>query len=859
MFIEKDHLSFECIGVQPPRCYYIPFAKDEKIPIKRKIIDRNASSRFISLDGEWDFGHYDNIEEIDIKQKLSEKISVPSCVQLFGYDKIQYINERYPFFYDPPNIPTDTPVFHYRREFRIDDLNYKYYLNFEGVDSGYYVYINKQKIGFGQMSHCTNEFDITPYIIKGNNTLDVIVLKWCAGSYLECQDKFRFSGIFRRVYILKRPCIHITDYTIKTYIQGNDGVIEIYNNGATAFDYEFKGKRGHVEGNNSSVICIPDAHIWTDKTPYLYNIVFICGDEKILNRIGIRTVYIHDGIFYLNNKHIKLKGINRHEFSCITGATVCIEQTIKDIKLIKRANANAVRTAHYPNIPEFYDLCDALGLYVVDEADVEAHGIFNTEHTLGYKIWEEENNRGIYDKAVYNRLVALLERDKNRTCVIVWSIGNESGFGKMFYDGIQYIKEKDSRPIHYQGIVAIKGQEDFYTDKIDILGVFYPNYDFFEEFLADEKEKRPLLLTEYLHAMGNSCGGAKEYWDKINSSDRIIGGFVWEFNDHAIKTDKGFLYGGDFGEKEHDGNFCVDGLLDPERKIKSNYLEIQSMYAEFREEKKDISKCCLESNMAESCPIRLEIDKRGQLLSTSLFSFVRPMSVNIMRAYTDNDFKMRPEWDYYKNFLMQNYVKKEIGHNIIYQGKIVVNTLKPIMEYELIYKPFNEGLDIIFKYQVADFVTYLPRVGLEFAIDKKHKSFSYLGYGETESYIDKHLCSKYGRHCSTVNKNFSNYIKPQECGSHYGSTELAFADFIKITAQTPFSFSVLPYSTRDLSNAAHNFELGKSDAVYINLDIAMSGIGTASCGPELPFEYRAPKAAENTFRICYCTKKNNQK
>lgn len=364
--------------------------------------------------------------------------------------------------------------------------------------------------------------------------------------------------------------------------------------------------------------------------------------------MGIRTVTIENGVFKINGKHVKLYGVNRHEFHPETGMTVSAEDTLKDMELMKRAHINAIRTAHYPDMPEFYDLADALGFYVTDEADIETHGIFRSEHGVGFHLQREAANSGLFDEGVFDRERSLVERDKNRTCVIIWSLGNECCFGKMFFAGADYIRVRDSRPIHYEGIETV-GNEEYYTDRVDILGTFYPDVGYFDRYLNDGTETRPLLLTEYLHAMGNSCGGLKDYWNKIRSNDRFIGGFIWEWWRSGDRGEKGFLYGGDFGESEHDGNFCVDGLVTPDRKIKSNYLEVCAVYGDSKSGANgngciDVTATAATISAAQNTlaisygnPVNYEFSKRGELVTLGGINFVKPIAVNIFRAYTDND------------------------------------------------------------------------------------------------------------------------------------------------------------------------------------------------------------------------------
>lgn len=844
---QKEYEQLKRIGLEKPRSYYIPFSEDKKFVYKHKIIDRRSSDRFLSLNGEWLIKEHENIESVCLEEKLTKKIPVPSCVQLFGYDQIQYINTRYPFPFRPPFVPEENPTYHYRTHFEIHLGDWKYYLNFEGVDSAFYVYVNKKFVGYSQISHSTSEFDITPYLQNRKNTLDVVVLKWCASSYLECQDKFRYTGIFRSVYILKRPKEHISDFKIETAMQGSDGQIIVRNDSAVNMNVRCGRERKTATPNETVRFTIKNAKLWTAENPYLYNVVLTANGEKILQRVGIRTSEIIDGIYKINGKHTKLKGVNYHESNPKTGATVTLKDTIRDLKLMKWANVNAIRTSHYPDMPEFYDLCDAYGFYVMDEADVETHGV--TAHQCGYKFetWQAFANNGIFDSGVTEREITLYERDKNRTCVVMWSLGNESNYGKMFYEGADYLKEHDSRPVHYENICAMVDKTDYYTKRIDIASRMYAPLGFFNEYLADEKETRPYLLCEYSHAMGNSCGDLQDYWDIIYSNDRFMGGFVWEWCDHAVQTEKGFLYGGDFGETEHDGNFCVDGLVSPDRKIKSNLRELKAVYGgkareEFTKECKPLSQ------VKRDASISYELDETGRLISLGDVRFKKSMGINIERAYIDND-RFLGEWRSYEGSKQVAYRTDTEGNRVRVVGAMVKNCLAPILEYEIEYNFFNDGVDITFAYKVADFVSYLPRIGFEFALPKLQQTFEYEGFGPYESYVDKHRASSYGNYRSAAKEEYFHWVKPQETGSHYATTRVLLANGLLVTADKAFSFSVLPYSTGQIKSAAHDFELPVSDGVYVNLDAAMSGVGTASCGPELKEEYRASKTGRITFRL----------
>ncbi len=840
-------LSFKRVGVEKPRSYYIPFSIDTRIKYKNHIVDRTSSDLFYALDGTWNIKEYENVDLVDLDGGFDKQITVPSCVQLNGFDHIQYINSRYPFPFDPPRVPYKNPAYHYQTKFDINDTEKKSYLNFEGVDSAFFVFVNKQFVGYGQISHATNEFDITDYVLKGENCLDVVVVKWCVSSYLECQDKFRWTGIFRSVYILSRPKNHIVDYKVTTDIQGADGIVKIENLSDVPFDYSLLSEKGTVNVNETKEIVIKNANIWTDKTPYLYQLMLFCNGEKILQNVGIKTVVIENGIFKINGKHIKLKGVNRHESNPKTGATVTVKDTILDLELMKWANVNAIRTSHYPNAPEFYQLCDYYGFYLVDEADVESHGIVAIEGGYDRRLWQDYADSDIFTAGITDREINLYERDKNFPSIFIWSLGNESSYGKMFFDGADYIKAKDSRPIHYESIWETD-KSNYYTDRLDIVSRMYSPLEFFSEYLSDEKETRPFVLCEYSHAMGNSNGDLNDYWNIIDSNDRFIGAFVWEWCDHAVKVGRKFMYGGDFGETEHDGNFCVDGLVTPDRKIKSNLIELKAIYGGKRE-KTFTSPVAKLADKPQGVPAKVEISDNGKILGVNDVTFKKPFAINIFRAYIDNDLPIKKNWVIFDGYeqVIDAVTKTENGTR--YEGKLVKNCFKPIMHFTITVEQFYKGFDVEFSYTVNDYIDYLPRIGFEFAVDKNYNTFTYKGYGETESYIDKHMSSNYGEYNSTVNKNFSNYIKPQENGSHFASTMLTINGLMNITAEKPFSFSVLPYSTRELTDAKHSYELKRSTATYINLDINMSGIGTGSCGPELAKKYWAKNQDSNKFRI----------
>ena len=852
----REYESFERIGVMPHRSYYIPFAENDKIKSKFGIIDRHSSSRFLLLDGVWQIKQHRNISLVDINEDLSETIPVPSCVQLHGYDHIQYINTRYPFPVTLPHIPNENPCWHYRRKFNLNKkAGEKYYLNFEGVDSAFYLYVNGVKKGYSQISHATSEFDITDLVVDGENTLDIVVLKWCISTYLECQDKFRFSGIFRSVYILTRPEKHITDYRIITELDGDDGIFTFKNESPVGITLKIANKVAFVKAKKQVQIRFNAVKKWSADNPNLYTLKLFAEGEVIVEKVGFRQITIDGKVFKINGMAEKLKGVNRHDFNCKTGATVTVADIMKDIKLMKELNVNAVRTSHYPNMPEFYQLCDFHGLFIMDEADLEMHGAVSRYSNYDFKYWREYGENEFFKPGITDRHTALVERDKNRPCVIIWSLGNESSFGKAFFEGVKYIRKRDNtRPVHYESLQQAD-EKYYYTKLVDMVSMMYPSIEKIkQDVLNNPKETRPFILCEYTHAMGNSCGDIAAYWDVIYNNEQCMGGFVWEWADHGIKTKKGFLYGGDFGEKEHDGNFCCDGLLTPDRKLKSNALEMKAVYS--GKTKSEVTEVEIPKTISKAKELKIAVDEyTGCLTSIKADGeevLKNPMRWNILR-YTDNERGLLYSWEQIYRFnecRPEIFSCEKIENGYLVKGIIGANCIMPTLSFTVKYLVKNNALTVETEYEISDHVKTLPRFGFEFGVNKKYQDFAFVGFGKTESYIDKNVATTYGYYESNAEENYDyNYIRPQESGSHYASRYLYVKDLFTLTAEKPFSFSVNPYTTEQLYKTAHNFELPKNDFVNICVDLAMRGVGSHSCGPLLDEEYEIPKTLKNTFKL----------
>ena len=598
-----ENLSVLHENTMPARAYYIPASKR----MDNLVEHREESDRMQLLNGTWKFQYFNSI--YDIQDSLFEKnydtenfdeIQVPSVWQMAGYDTHQYTNIRYPFPFDPPYVPQDIPcgVYVHNFEYSRDEKASKAFLNFEGVDSCFYVWINGSYIGYSQVSHMTSEFDVTDVLQDGTNTVVVLVMKWCDGSYLEDQDKFRMSGIFRDVYILKRPKQAISDYHIKTRIEDMLAKVEIemkfYSPLNVKISIEDRNGAvvalGSIAEEGTAVLEIASPELWNTENPYLYKLILETENEVIVDHIALRKIEIKDQVIYLNGQKIKFRGVNRHDSDPVTGFTISLEQLTTDLTLMKQHNFNAIRSSHYPNAPFFYEMCDKYGFMVIDEADIEAHGpfmIYRKEDTdyNRFKRWNEMiADDPAWEEAIVDRVKLMVERDKNRFCIVMWSMGNESAYGCNFEKALEWTKNFDpDRITQYESARYRNYDETYDYSNLDVYSRMYPALSEIQEYL-DKDGSKPFLLVEYCHSMGNGPGDFEDYFQMIQDNDKMCGGFVWEWCDHAIAhgtAENGktiYAYGGDHGEEIHDGNFCMDGLVYPDRTVHTGLLEYKNVY-----------------------------------------------------------------------------------------------------------------------------------------------------------------------------------------------------------------------------------------------------------------------------------------
>ena len=574
---------------------------------------KNASSNYMTLNGPWKFHYSDNpasrpadFYQTSFNDTEWDQIDVPSNWEMKGYGIPIYSNVPFEWTLkpNPPEIPTDhNPVGSYRRTFNLPaEWNDKQiYIHFGAVKSAFYLWVNGEKVGYSQGSKTPAEFNITSYLAEGENQVAVEVYRWSDGSWLECQDFWRISGIEREVYLEARPDIHIYDYFCKA------GLTSDYKTGILELDVEVRTVEGKAKGAytiDASLIpyagdkiwtnvlpleqlgkrvlkasykdLVGDVKLWSAETPDLYTLVLTLKDgegnvvEHLSSRVGFRTSEIKYGKLLVNGKAITLKGVNRHEHDEFEGHVISEEIMLKDIELMKLYNVNAVRTSHYPNDPRWYELCDQYGLYVVDEANIESHGMgYRPDRTLG--------NNPVFTKSHLDRTMRMVERDKNHPSVIIWSLGNEAGDGVCFDATYDWIKQRDlSRPVQYERSTSGRN-----TD------IFCPMYMRIPDMVkyVESHPKKPLIQCEYVHAMGNSNGNFMDYWDVIEKYDQLQGGFIWDWVDQGIaqQSDDGtkyWAYGGDFEPEDvhNDGSFCLNGMVFPDRTIHPSIFEMKRAY-----------------------------------------------------------------------------------------------------------------------------------------------------------------------------------------------------------------------------------------------------------------------------------------
>ncbi|KAF0994810.1 glycoside hydrolase family 2 TIM barrel-domain containing protein [Geobacillus sp. TFV-3] len=571
------------------------------------------------LNGTWKFHYAENpasrpaqFYQLDFNCSNWEDISVPGHIQLQGYGTPQYVNTMYPWDghcdVRPPEVPMDyNPVGSYIKVFNLPESmkGKPVYISFQGVESAFYVWLNGQFVGYSEDSFTPAEFELTPFVKDGENKLAVEVYQYSTGSWLEDQDFWRFSGIFRDVYLYTVPDIHVYDLHVRAELDSS------YTKGMLTVDltflspvpvgsrfiaelYDAKGdlvakKGGGLDGEKGTFsIAVDEPELWSAEKPYLYKLyiqIFNEFDqlvEVVPQKVGFRRFEIINKVMHLNGKRIVFKGVNRHEFHCRRGRAITKEDMIWDIKTLKRHNINAVRTSHYPNQSYWYELCDEYGIYVIDEMNLETHG---TWQKMGHvdPTWNVPGNNREWQDIVMDRAISMFERDKNHPSILIWSCGNESYAGEVLLNVANYFRSVDpSRLVHYEGVFHARE----YNDISDIESRMYAKPHEIEKYLTENPDK-PYISCEYMHAMGNSLGGMYKYTDLEQKYPMYQGGFIWDFIDQAlVKKDrygKEFLaYGGDFGDRPTDYGFCTNGIVYANRELSPKMQEVKYLYQNFK-------------------------------------------------------------------------------------------------------------------------------------------------------------------------------------------------------------------------------------------------------------------------------------
>ena len=773
------------------------------------------------------------------------------------------------------------PTGQYKRTFQLpDDWNKgQTFLRFEGVMSAFYVWINGKQVGYSQGSMEPSEFNVTKYLKPGQNAIAIEVYKYSDGSYLEDQDFWRFGGIHRDVTLYHTPDVRIRDFAVRTipadnseysdYSESSDYILQInpqfsvygketgkgdslvailtdhdgqtIAKGSTSveevLDLEHKAarmnewypQRGYRKFDRIAMT-VKSPKEWTAETPYLYTLTLQLRDslgnirEQAQQKVGFRHLKINaDGELLVNGKPIKIRGVNRHEHDPYTARVMTEERMLQDLHLMKEAYINAVRLAHYPNCPRWYELCDSIGMYVMDEADCETHGLRGT--LTSTSDWND---------AFMDRCIRMAERDKNHPSIIFWSLGNESGYGPNHAAMAGWLHEFDpSRFVHYEG-----AQGDPDPSTVDVISRFYPRvkqeylnpgipqgsdaeraenarWERLLEIAERTNDTRPVLTSEYAHCMGNALGNLKEYWDEINSNKRMLGGFIWDWADQGLRRGGGgYLYGGDFGDQPNLKAFCLNGIVMSDRTLTPKYYEVQAVYGQGKHP------------LPQPLPYKPKKSK-SKPLTPDLIQLVSNIRTQVFRAPTDNDKS-------FGNWLAKDW--KNCG----------LDTLNLPVTTE------QHDNELTFTFDIPDGLPELPRIGIVIELPREYELLTWYGRGPWDNYPDRKESCPIGLWKSTVSEQYVHYPRPQDSGNHEDCTMIELktkkGKTLRIEAvDQPFSFSALPYSAQYIASKTHDLE--DQGHTYLSIDCAVLGLGNSSCGPGVLKKYAIDKTKTHTLRI----------
>ena len=791
-----------------------------------------ADSKWIlSLDGVWGFKWKANVW--DAEWAKSAKITVPGCWQLQGdYDPALYTNSTYPIagykegdpMAEPPAWYTAhrfrNPVGLYTRTFALpaDWAGRRVVVHFNGVSSAMYLRINGKEVGYGEDSRLPSEYDVTPYLKAGENEIAVEVLKHCDGSFLEDQDFWRLSGIFRSVWLVAEEQDAPKDLVVETTLADDlkSGAVTVRDeNGKMLLQKDY-----------------PEVKLWDAGAPNLYYETVKVGSDFRAVAIGFRKIEIKDSVVYVNGRRILVKGANRHEMEPATGYTVTEEGMKKDAAIMHDLNINAVRTCHYPDDWRWYGICDREGFYVCCEANVEAHGVKEFYGPNG----EHLPKNPLYHDAIVERQTRMIRTFRNHPSIVFWSLGNESGDGPAMSDGYKAVKALDAtRPVQYEGA------QD--SDHSDIKCPMYHRPWDCEKYVRNNP-KKPFILCEYIHAMGNSTGDLAAYWDLAKKYPSFQGGFVWDFVDQALwrKTADGrtvLAYGGDFGDKPNDDNFNCNGIVAADRTYHPGAYEMKHFYGE-----------CAPKVRPEFKPAAVPEAKCVQDPE-----FAKRFTLNFWRAPTDNDRGWNmPE--------VCKVWKKATAEQQAPEGATADLKVTKLAEGKAL---------VVLAVKVGEKLPPVPRVGVTFRIPRGFDTVAWTGLGPWENYIDRSAAAEFGDFTAKVGVssgcaengaiayvpdalNPDNYAEPGEQGYRTGCAALTFKDAagkeIKVTAlNAPFGFNAWPYSQKTLEAARHQFELKDEGEITVNVDAAMMGVGGDDSWGAKPHDEHMLRAGE--YRLAF--------
>lgn len=882
------------INREPARAYFIPYGV-------------NKGDRMLSLNGDWKFRWTKTSDEIimdfyqtDYDVSAWKTLAVPAVWEVNGYGTPIYVSAGYPFKIDPPYVTKEpkkdwttyverNPTGQYKRTFNLPAAweSGQTFLRFEGVMSAFYVWVNGKRVGYSQGSMEPSEFNVTKYLKSGENHIAVEVYKYSDGSYLEDQDFWRFGGIHRDVLLYHTPDIRLRDVTVRT-TEEKDGwqlainpQFSVYNgetgegyrlvatllDGKTSLncdtvavnetiDLEHKAarmnewfpQRGHRKFERMTMT-VAKPKLWTAEEPNLYSLRLELQDAAGRNiettslQVGFRQINIRNGQLLINGQAIKIRGVNRHEHDPYTARVMTDERMKQDLQLMKEAHINAVRLAHYPNCPRWYELCDSVGMYLMDEADCETHGLRGT--LASTPDWGD---------AFLDRAIRMAERDKNHPSVIFWSLGNESGYGPNQAAMSAWLHEFDpTRPVHYEGA---QGEPDPST--VDVISRFYPRV--MQEYLnpgipeGSDKERaenarwerlleianktgdrctwvgsdggpRPVLTSEYAHCMGNALGNFKEYWDEINSHPRMLGGFIWDWVDQGIikkeevrgQMVEKVLYGGDFGDKPNLHAFCMNGVVMSDRTLTPKYYEVQAVYGSgpktFAETKVDYKP---KTSKDKAMPAYID-------------AIMKTARAQVFRAPTDNDKS-------FGNWLAKDW--KRCG----------LDTLTIPMKVE------KQGPEMTFTFTLPDGLPEIPRIGIHLELPRDYEQLTWYGRGPWDNYPDRKVSCPIGLWKSTVSQQYVHYPRPQDSGNHEDCQMVELktkkGQTLRIEAvDKAFSFSALPYSAQYLASKTHDYELEEEGKTFLSIDCAVMGLGNSSCGPGVLKKYTIDRTKKYQLKL----------